>query len=73
MRPLHTYAFRKLADFPTAENKLLLQIRSLESLSSFAKRHREKILLDERLVRRRVKVQLGLHFLKRDLFICSQD
>ena len=39
--PLHTDAFRQLADLPTAEYELLLQIRSLEMFSSFAKRHRE--------------------------------
>ena len=52
MGSFHADSFRQLTDFTAAEYELLLQIGSLEMLSSFAQRHREKVLLHEWLVGR---------------------
>src|SRR4051812_39898324 len=63
----HAYALGELADLAVAQHELLLQISALELLACFAQRQRKQILLDQRLVRRRLHGELALDLLELDL------
>ena len=73
VRALHADALRELPDLAAAEQQLLLQIRALEMLARLAQRHREQVLLDERLAIGRVGRELRLDFGERNLLRAAED
>ena len=66
VRALHAHALCELADLAVAELQLRGEIGALEMLAGFAQGQRQQVLLDQRLVDRRLRGDLSLDFLETD-------
>ena len=73
VRALHVDALGEQSDLAVAQLQLLLQVGALEVLARLAHRQRQQILLDQRRVDRRLRGQLALHFLERDLLRAAAE
>src|SRR5207302_7624265 len=63
---LHADALGELPHLAVAQQQLLLQIGPLELLARLAQRQRQKILLHQRLIRRRLHRELALDLIEPD-------
>ena len=67
MSTLHIHPLGEQPDLAIAQHQLLLQIRTLELLARFAQRQSQQVVLDQRLIGRRLRRQLALDFFEPDL------
>ena len=67
VRALHVHALGEQPDLAVAQHQLLLQVGALELLARLAQRQRQQIVLDQRLIGRRLRRQFALDFLQPDL------